>query len=145
MPMVVHPDYIAKFRGADYTVQSDIEYAYEHDKEPPPPMSALETSLHEYNYLVDNGVPIYEARQVLPGAAAVNLIWTVNARSLVNFFTQRLCYRNVDEMQIFAERILERVTSWWPEFGGLMGPHCYTHGECNQGRMSCGQKYTRSV
>ena len=37
-----------------------------------------------YNYCIESGIPKEEARQVLPNAKAVNLMWTVNARSLVN-------------------------------------------------------------
>lgn len=92
-----------------------------------------------YDSLQRSGMPKEEARQILPNAMAVNLIWTVNARSLLNFFRQRLCRRNVEEMHIFADKVLAKVIDWWPDFGELMGPPCATDGKCNQGFLSCGK------
>lgn len=132
MPMVVHPDHVDEFKEALYLVEDFEESAS---------YTAMEVALMDYAQMVENGVPIYEARQVLPGAASVNIIWTVNARSLINFFTQRLCRRNVDEMQTFAKKTWEQVEHYWPEFANCCGPYCYPSGKCNQGRMSCGQPY----
>jgi thymidylate synthase (FAD) len=103
---------------------------------------ALETALLAYKELVDDlGVPPEEARQVLPNAAAVNLIWTVNARALANFFEQRLCHRNVEEMQVIAGKILDQVYETWFDYAACVGPTCYTQRKCNQGAMSCGEPY----
>jgi len=55
-----------------------------------------------YNILINSGVPKEEARQILIGAKAVNIIWTINARSLMNFLNLRLCKRNVKEMYLFG-------------------------------------------
>ncbi len=105
---------------------------------------SLAHSMDRYQRLVDeNGIKSEEARQVLPNAAAVNILWSVNARSLVNFLEQRLCRRNVEEMQIFAQKIWEEVNDYWPEFADCCGPYCYPSGKCNQGFMSCGHPYTR--
>jgi thymidylate synthase (FAD) len=89
-----------------------------------------------YQRLIALGVPIEEARQVLPNAAAVNILWTVNARSLINFLRQRLCNRNVAEMRIFAKKVLSRVRGSFPELFDYVGPQCFM-GECKQGRMRC--------
>lgn len=102
-------------------------------------------AISNYLYLVEKGVPIEEARQVLPNACAVNLKWTVNARSLWNFIRQRTCYRNVKEMRIFSSKILTEVINWWPEFYYVLGPPCYIDGKCNQGKMSCGKTWERNV
>ena len=88
-----------------------------------------------YSYLISIGIPKWEARQILPNAKAVNIIWTVNARSLINFFNKRLCKRNVPEMVNFAERLQEECLEWWPELFSLVGPDCITLGGCTQGRM----------
>lgn len=89
-----------------------------------------------YQRLIAANTPIEEARQVLPNAAAVNLLWTVNARSLINFLRQRLCNRNVAEMRIFAKKVLSRVRGNFPELFDYVGPQCFM-GECKQGRMRC--------
>ena len=88
-----------------------------------------------YEYLISTGIPKWEARQILVGAKAVNILWTVNARSLINFFNKRLCKRNIPEMQNFAERLQEECIEWWPELFNLVGPDCVTLGGCTQGHM----------
>jgi thymidylate synthase (FAD) len=88
-----------------------------------------------YNYLIDSGTPKEEARQCLPNAKGVNIMWTVNARSLINFFNQRLCKRNVQEMQVFARNMDIVCTSWFPELFHYVGPDCVTLGGCRQGKM----------
>ncbi len=130
MPMIVHPDHVAEFEEPIYEdeIQEDL-------------FPALEIALKDYQQMIRNGVPIEEARMVLPNACAVNLIWTVNARALIGFFKQRLCRRNVEEMQIFAGKIWGEVNDYWPEFAQCCGPYCYPSGKCNQGKMSCGRPY----
>jgi thymidylate synthase (FAD) len=88
-----------------------------------------------YQWLISNGIPKEEARQILPNAKAVNLLWTVNARSLINFFNQRLCKRNVNEMYFFSVRLLQVCLEWWPELFNLVGPDCVVLGGCTQGHM----------
>jgi thymidylate synthase (FAD) len=98
---------------------------------------SLTNSFEEYGYLVrEHGVPPQEARQLLPNAAAVNLLWTINARSLVNFLKLRLCYRNVDEMQLFAEQALSWVRQHFPALFNKVGPQCFMD-KCKQGKMKC--------
>jgi thymidylate synthase (FAD) len=97
----------------------------------------IESIYGYYKYLVDlAGIPPEEARQILPNAAAVNIIWTINARSLMNFLNLRLCNRNVQEMRIFAARVRGILATAWAPFYGLCGPDCI-NGECRQGNMQC--------
>lgn len=111
------------------------------DKDNPVMLGSLRHALESYKTLVDMGAPKEEARQCLPNAAAVNLLWTVNARSLINFFEQRECNRNVEEMVIFAQRLHQVLLANWPEFAKLLGPYCFTRGKCNQGKMCCGNPW----
>ena len=132
MPMVVSKTHRAEFEESLYFL-GDSDYA----------LTAFEVAARDYVQMIDIGVPIEEARQVLPNAAAVTIMWTVNARSLLNFFEQRLCKRNVEEMQIVAQKVWLAVHNHWPEFAELCGPYCFPSGQCNQGKMSCGMPYTR--
>jgi len=100
-------------------------------------------SIDPYNYLLAMGVPKEEARQILPNAMAVNFKWTINARSLYNFMRLRMCLRNVAEIRIFCDKVLLLVEQWWPEFAEILGPPCFTDDKCNQGVMTCGEKYKR--
>ena len=127
-PCVVHPDYINHLSTEN----------------------GLIDSVCHYTYLIKKGMPKEEARQVLPNAMAVNLKWTVNARSLYNFMRLRMCLRNVTEIRVFCDKIFPLVQQWWPEYADILGPPCYTDGKCNQGSMSCGKefkhvKYTKDV
>ena len=97
--------------------------------------SLLQSYVH-YHQLVEEGMDIWEARQCLPNAAAVNIFWTVNARSLVNFLRQRLCHRNVPEMREFANKVLNIVTYHFPELFECVGPQCFED-TCKQGRLKC--------
>lgn len=99
---------------------------------------SLDTSVDAYIYAIDElNVPPEEARQLLSNAASVSIIWTVNARSLVNFFQQRLCHRNTLEMRYFARRIYAAAYKWWINLFGYVGPECFRDGQCMQGKMAC--------
>jgi thymidylate synthase (FAD) len=88
-----------------------------------------------YTELIRQGIPPEEARQVLPNAKAVTILWTINVRSLINFLNQRLCERNVEEMVVFAINVYTRCLEWWPELFKYVGPQCRMEGKCRQGRM----------
>jgi len=95
---------------------------------------SLNDSVDAYKTLINLGVPKYEARQVLPNSCAVNLYVKMNARSLMNFFNLRLCYRNTEEIQIVAEKMLKLCRGHFPELFDNIGPDCFQT-NCKQGRM----------
>lgn len=96
---------------------------------------SLKKSHDTYIQLKKIGWPKEEARQVLPNASAVNILFTINASSLVHFLNLRMCKRNVSEMQIFANKIHKACMEWWPEVFAVVGPDCKMHGKCRQGTM----------
>jgi thymidylate synthase (FAD) len=134
---------ITRHRVGTFTCQSQHYQDYEHVPTVVAPSlvhnlelaSAIEKAYKAYGRLQLQGVPKEEARQVLPSAAAVNILWTVNARSLIGFLRQRLCKRNVLEMFMFAELIQEQAMLWWPALFSLSGAPCNMDGSCNQGKM----------
>lgn len=107
----------------------------------------LEATIKLYERLVDiYKVPPEEARQILPNASTVNIIWTINARSLHNFLNLRMCNRNTQEMRMFANRIHDIVHTMWPEFGKLCYPDCMMPmGECRQGKMQCKEGFYEHI
>jgi len=124
-PMVVHPD----------------------QKDNPMMRAALVEALHRYERLVDAvdaRVLPQEARQLLPNASAVHMVWTINARALMNFLNLRCCKRNVDEMRHAAEVIRYEAIEWWPELFECIGPDCFMD-KCTQGKMSCGAPYDKET
>ena len=104
-------------------------------------MSTFDHTINSYAFLIQEGIPKEEARQVLPNAMAVNFKWTINARSLYNFMRLRMCLRNVTEIRIFCDKVFPLVQQWWPEYADILGPPCYTDGKCNQDSMTCGKEF----
>jgi thymidylate synthase (FAD) len=99
-------------------------------------LQAVDEAMTNYKMLRKAGCPKEEARQVLPGGMKVNILWTVNARSLINFLNLRMCHRNVEEMRRFADLIWVSVNDIFPELFSLVGPDCKMT-ECKQGKMKC--------
>ena len=100
-------------------------------------------ALKAYNLLMQDGEAKEEARMLLPMSAGVNVVVTMNARSLINFLQLRLCRRNAQEMQMLAASMYTMCYDWFPELFSMIGPYCFMHnGRCNQGKMSCGSPVT---
>lgn len=60
------------------------------------------------------------ARYLLPMAAHTRYVWTVNARSLINFLGLRLCVRAAPEIRELAQEIHKIVVKIYPEiFEGI--------------------------
>ncbi len=98
-------------------------------------LEALKRSLDAYTEALSSGLPKEECRQLLPGASAVNLMITADARNMVNFFNQRRCERNVEEMINFADTWWRIARLWFPEVFTFVGAPCVMTGRCTQGSM----------
>lgn len=81
---------------------------------------------------------IEDARFVLPNACTTKMICTMNARSLLNFFTHRCCNRAQWEIRALAIEMLKEVCAVAPHIFEKAGPPCL-RGACPEGKMSCGQ------
>ena len=81
---------------------------------------------------------IEDARFVLPNACATKMICTMNARSLLNFFSHRCCNRAQWEIRELATQMLQEVKAVAPHLFEKAGPPCL-RGACPEGKMSCGQ------
>lgn len=81
---------------------------------------------------------IEDARFVLPNACDTQMIVTMNARSLYNFFRERCCNRAQWEIRAVAEKMLELCCEAAPTLFASAGPSCYKGG-CPEGKMSCGK------
>ncbi len=84
-------------------------------------------------------VPREDARYVLPNATETKLVLTFNARSLYNFFSQRLCLRAQWEIRELAELMLKEVQLVAPLLFSYVGPSCEAYGICWEGEKSCGR------
>lgn len=81
---------------------------------------------------------IEDARFVLPNACETQMIVTMNARSLQNFFKLRCCNRAQWEIRELADQMLELVNEAAPTLFKNSGPSC-VFGKCSEGKMSCGK------
>ncbi len=79
-----------------------------------------------------------DARFVLPNACDTQMVVTMNARSLLNFFRHRCCNRAQWEIKAVADEMLRQACEVAPTLFASAGPACYK-GACPEGRMSCGQ------
>ncbi len=80
---------------------------------------------------------IEDARFVLPNACETQMVVTMNARSLLNFFRHRCCNRAQWEIREVAYQMLELVYRVAPSLFKNAGAPC-VRGECSEGKMSCG-------
>lgn len=81
---------------------------------------------------------IEDARFVLPNACDTKMILTMNARSLLNFFTLRCCNRAQWEIRDVATQMLRLVRPIAPTIFAKAGPGCL-RGTCPEGKMTCGK------
>lgn len=99
----------------------------------------MKTIQEAYNALVALGIPKEDARYVLPNACETKIIVTMNARTLHNFFKQRLCNRAQWEIREMASKMKEEIIKVSPLLFGKAGAACESTGVCNQGKYSCGK------
>lgn len=81
---------------------------------------------------------IEDARYVFPNACETKIVFTMNARSLFNFFRHRCCQRAQWEIRALAEEMLIQVKKIAPSIFKNAGPGCLL-GSCPEGAMSCGK------
>ncbi|MGM0509233.1 MAG: FAD-dependent thymidylate synthase [Fusobacteriota bacterium] len=91
-----------------------------------------------YLEALEAGIPKQDARFYLPNSAETKIIVTMNARSLINFFEERLCDRAQWEIRAMADKMLALVKEKAPLLFKNIGPACI-NGPCPEGSMTCGK------
>lgn len=81
---------------------------------------------------------IEDARYVFPNACETKIVFTMNARSLMNFFRLRTCNRAQWEIRDLAIDMLKEVKNVYPSMFKNVGPGCI-NGPCPEGNMTCGK------
>jgi thymidylate synthase (FAD) len=99
----------------------------------------LEECSNLYQEMVDGGIPKEDARFILPGATTTQLMVSMNAHSLVDFFVQRLCLRSQWEIRRLAEIMLEEAQKVSPLIFKDLGAYCDFYGYCPENDKSCGR------
>ena len=80
-----------------------------------------------------------DARFVLPNACDTRIIFTMNARSLHNFFRLRCCNRAQWEIRAMADEMLRLCREVSPVLFRRAGASCAVTGKCSEGAMCCGE------
>jgi thymidylate synthase (FAD) len=88
---------------------------------------AYEEVYKSYYELLLAGVPEEDARYVLPNGVNTNIVVTMNARELYNFFALRLCSRAQWEIREIAWKMLDEVKKVHPRLFKYAGPNCIMH------------------
>ncbi|PKK85477.1 MAG: thymidylate synthase (FAD) [Thermoplasmata archaeon HGW-Thermoplasmata-1] len=91
----------------------------------------------EYNKLLSLGIPAEDARYVLPNGSTTNIIVTMNARALLNFFELRCCNHAQWEIRELAWKMLNLVREAAPTIFSEAGPACVTKGYCPEHDTGC--------
>ena len=92
-----------------------------------------------YEKMLAAKIPAEDARAILPNATATKIVFTMNARSLLNFFEHRLCLRAQSEIREMATKMLELVRPVAPNIFKFAGATCETQKICWEGSLSCGR------
>jgi thymidylate synthase (FAD) len=91
----------------------------------------------QYNKLLEVGLPAEDARFILPNGACTNIIVTMNARSLLNFFELRCCLHAQWEIRELANKMLREVKKVAPTIFKNAGPACKTKKYCPENKKDC--------
>ncbi len=81
---------------------------------------------------------IEDARYVFPNACETKILFTMNARTLLHFFSHRCCNRAQWEIRQMADHMLREVRRVAPLLFNHAGPGCMG-GICPEKNMSCGR------
>ncbi|WP_053955626.1 FAD-dependent thymidylate synthase [Inediibacterium massiliense] len=81
---------------------------------------------------------IEDSRYVFPNACETKIVFTMNARTLLNFFHHRCCERAQWEIRELATQMLKLVKQVAPTLFKYAGPGCL-YKTCPEGKMSCGK------
>lgn len=102
-------------------------------------VSLLQNLQNAYDIFVKAGVKKEDARYILPSACSTDIVVTMNARSLFNFFNHRCCTRAQWEIRLMANLMLKEVKKVAPNIFAKAGATCENLGYCPEGNMSCGR------
>ncbi|HJX24105.1 MAG TPA: FAD-dependent thymidylate synthase [Candidatus Bathyarchaeia archaeon] len=128
--------YVPYDSNAHYVVPISVEASKEASREFG---EAMEKISGTYRRLIDLGIPLEDARYVLPNAAKTNVLLTMNARELKHFFKVRCCERAQWEIRELATEMLRQVKEVAPTIFKDAGPECVELDYCPEGALTCGR------
>ena len=83
-----------------------------------------------YDAMIGAGVPVEDARCILPMGVASSMVVTMNLRSLLHFFNERLCASTQDELRDIAGQMARLTLVVFPWLDAFIGPKCLRTDHC---------------
>ena len=96
-------------------------------------------SFVEYRDLIKSGVPVEQARAVLPECTYTNLMMSVNFRELMHICALRLCRKAEEEIREMCVKMVEAVADvqGGPFLLQFLRPKCFQNERCSEAKP-CG-------
>jgi len=91
---------------------------------------AFEISLEAYSKMIDDGVPIQVARNILGTGIHTEIFVKGNLRSFSDMAKLRLCKRTQGEYQEIFKKMVAQILTVHPWAKPLLEVYCVTHGIC---------------
>ena len=98
--------------------------------------STMRYVMNLYQRMLDAGIPTEDSRYITPQAVPTQLIFTMNVRELLHFFSLRCCNRAQWEIRRLADEMLKICIHVAPKLFEDAGPGC-VFGKCPE-RWPCG-------
>ena len=92
--------------------------------------ATVDTMLDQYAFMIDSGMPIQDAREILPTGMHTSIIMGANLRSLSQMAELRLCTRTAGEYQDVFKEIKNLVLSLHPWAEDFLQVACVKTGIC---------------
>ena len=102
-------------------------------------LKTAEYTENAYADLISLDVKPEDARSVLPNFVATQIVVTMNLRSLLHFFEERMCYRAQEEIRIVADMMYNICNDILPCVFENAGPKCMLTHSCPE-HHPCGKK-----
>jgi thymidylate synthase (FAD) len=97
-----------------------------------------------YNEMIEVGVPVEDARYILPNAATTSLVITCNLRELIHIANERLCTNSQYEIRKLINIICDLVIEKEPWLSTYLKPKCKKQGFCAEIKC-CGRSIRKGV
>ena len=104
--------------------------------------SLMEDIARFYNEMCSKGIPNEDARMVLPNACFTSIMVSMNARSLVEQSSKRLCNRAQWEIRELYTKMVESIKDIYPHVWEQCFPNCTKKCGCLEAKP-CGNPYEK--
>lgn len=98
---------------------------------------AVSQAEEAYKAFLAQGIPAEDARAILPNCTATRVVMTMNFRSLLHFFEERLCNRAQWEIRDLAGQMFAQCVRHYPAIFENAGPKCKRLKFCTEAKP-CG-------